>query len=420
MNTTAQNAPRSLTARLLRVAAGMVVGLSAAGLGSCGGGGGSGGEPAAASSVDFRVVPVATGLDHPWSLAFLPGGDMLVTLRTGKLLRVPADGSASTEVTGALPAIDASGQGGLLDIALDPDFASNQLIYWSFSEPGTGVQAGTSGTAVARGKLVGDTVQNVAVIFRQSPKVSGSGHYGSRLAFAPDKSLFVTLGERQQDAPEAPTNANAQNLGKHLGKVVRIKPDTGLAASGNPFAATPGALPEIWSLGHRNPQGAAINPATGELWVSEHGPQGGDEVNRVVAGGNYGWPQVSYGCPYGSTPPGAWCRVNGGTHSRPGGPSYVEPATYWEPVSIAPSGIAFYNGAGFPEWNGNLFVGAMATPESGGCALWRLAINGNSVTGRERLLADLRERIRAVRQGPDGWLYVLTDGADARILRLER
>jgi aldose sugar dehydrogenase len=244
-------------------------------------------------------------------------------------------------------------------------------------------------------------LQNVAVIFRQAPKVSGNGHYGSRLVFRDDKTLFVTLGERQQGSP-------AQDLGSHLGKVVRINRD-GTVPSGNPNL---GALarPEIWSYGHRNPQGAALHPTSGELWELEHGPQGGDEINIARAGSNYGWPLVSYGCNYGD-PVGDACRIGGGTHA----PAYVEPLTYWVPTSIAPSGMAFYTGSMFPEWQGNVFIGALA-----GQALWRVVLSGNSVVSREALFASLGERIRAVKQGPDGALYLLTDNSSGRIVRVAR
>jgi glucose/arabinose dehydrogenase len=252
------------------------------------------------------------------------------------------------------------------------------------------------------------------VIFRQLPKVSGSGHYGSRLAFrTTDSTLFVTLGERQTDDPANPTTDNAQNLTKHLGKVVRINRD-GSVPAGNPtFAGVSGALPEIWSYGHRNPQGAAIHPTTGELWLSEHGPQGGDEINISRAGKNYGWPLRSYGCPYGSPVNGndnSACRVGGGTHA----PTYEEPWTYWVPYSIAPSGLAFYTGTLLPEWQGSLFTGALA-----GMALWRLVQSGNTVV-REELFKSLNERIRDVRQGPDGALYLLTDNSAGRIIRVAR
>lgn len=328
-------------------------------------------------------------------MAFLPDGRILVTQKGGSLVIVSANGQSVGAPISGVPAVASTGQGGLLDVALDPDFASTPWIYLSYSEPGSGAEAGSSGTAVARGRLVGNALLDVAVIFRQMPKAGGSGHFGSRLVFGADKALFVTLGERQLGSP-------AQDLSGHLGKVVRINRDGSLPA-GNPNLG-PGSRPELWSYGHRNPQGAALHPATGELWLNEHGPQGGDEVNIARAGNNYGWPIKSYGCNYGA-PVGDACRIGGGTHA----PTYVEPLTYWVPTSIAPSGMAFYTGSMFPEWQGNLFMGALA-----GQALWRLTLNGNSVVSREALFPGAR--VRDVRQGPDGALYLLTD----RIVRIAR
>lgn len=336
-------------------------------------------------------------LDRPWALAFLPDASLLVTLKGGSLLRVSADGRDVSRPLAGVPEVNARGQGGLLDVAIDPDFATEPWVYLSYAENGEG----GIGTAVARGRLVGNGLQDTTVIFRQQPKVSGNGHFGSRLVFRPDKSLFVTLGERQKGSP-------AQDLGSHLGKVVRIHRD-GSIPGDNPRLGA-GALPGIWSLGHRNVQGAALHPATGELWVNEHGPQGGDEVNIARAGANFGWPERSYGCNYGA-PVGDACRIGKGTHA----PAYVEPLTTWTPTSIAPSGLAFYTGGLFPEWKDSLFMGALA-----GTALWRLSLKGNTVTGREALFGSLGERIRDVRQGPDGALYLLTDGSGGRILRVAR
>jgi glucose/arabinose dehydrogenase len=272
-------------------------------------------------------------------------------------------------------------------------------VFLSYSEPGSGAEAGRSGTAVARAQLVGNALQGLTVIFRQAPKVSGGGHYGSRLVFGRDKTLFITLGDRQLGSP-------AQDLAQTLGKVVRVNRDGSLPTDNPSFGA--GARPGLWSLGHRNPQGAALNPSTGELWVSEHGSQGGDEINIARAGANYGWPTVSYGCNYGD-PVGTACAIGGGTHA----PRFVEPLTWWVPTSIAPAGMAFYEGALFPEWQGNLFVGALA-----GQALWRLTLSGNSVTAREKLFDDLGQRIRAVKVAPDGALVLLTDGG--RLIRVAR
>jgi glucose/arabinose dehydrogenase len=302
----------------------------------------------------------------------------------------------------------------LLDVVLDPDFnlASNSLIYWTFSESGTG----GSGTAVASGNLVvgssGFTIQNAKVIYRQTPKVGGDGHFGSRLVFRADKTLFVTLGERQQDDPANPSTANAQNLAKTLGKVIRINRDSTVPA-GNPNFGIAGALPEIWSYGHRNPQGAAIKPGTDDLWLTEHGPLGGDELNRVLPGRNYGWPLSSYGCPYsaGSNTPA--CRVNSGTHA----PTFEEPKAVWLPSSTAPSAMIFYTGSQFDDlgWQGNIFTGGLA-----GTTLWRIILNGDDVVTKEEVtpIKTLGQRIRAVKQGPDGWIYLLTDAG--QLIRLER
>jgi glucose/arabinose dehydrogenase len=291
-------------------------------------------------------------------------------------------------------------------VVLDPDFttAGSAWVYFSYSENGVG----GSGTAVARGRLNTTTNQltDVTRIFQQLPKVSGDGHFGSRLAFRSDKTLFITLGERQQGLP-------AQDLTSHLGKVVRINRD-GSVPSGNGTGLPAGTRVEIWSYGHRNPQGAAIHPTTGELWELEHGPQGGDELNIARSGQNYGWPNVSYGCNYGAT--NAGCEIGGGVHA----PQYTEPVSRWPgpgtPTpysSIAPSGLTFYTGSGFPEWQGNVFLGALA-----GAALWRVVLRGNVEVSRERLFASLNERIRCVRQGPDGWLYLLTDSG--KLIRVDR
>ena len=352
-----------------------------------------------------RATVLNSSLASPWALAFLPDGRMLVTQKGGTMVILSADGARVEATVSGVPEVAAAGQGGLLDVALDPDFdgKSNRWIYWSYAEAGSG---GT-GTAVARGRLVGAKLQDVAVIFRQLPKLSGRAHFGSRLAFRADKTLFVTLGERMRDDPFAPGMQYSQNVATHLGKVARINRDGSMPAD-NPRLGIPGALPQIWSYGHRNPQGAAIHPGSGELWVSEHGPQGGDELNRVLAGGNYGWPIRSYGCPYGM-PVGDTCRLGGGRHA----PSYVEPVSFWVPTSIAPAGLMFYTGERFPDWQGSAFVGALA-----GKALWRVALKGNVEVSRERLLAELGERIRDVRQGPDGWIYLLTDSG--KLIRVER
>lgn len=383
--------------------------LGAIGIAACGGGDS---EPSAAPpfvpppSGAVRATVLAVTLQSPWGLAFLPDGRMLVTQKDGALVIVRADGSAVDASVSGVPAVNSNGQGGLLDVALDPDFATMPWVYLTYAEDG----AGGAGTALARGRLVGNTLQNVAVIWRQQPKVSGGAHFGARIVFRPDKTLYITAGERGQDNPGAPTAAYAQNVARGLGKVMRLNRDGSIPAD-NPVFAQPGALPGLWSIGHRNPQGAALLPGSSELWLTEHGPQGGDELNRVRAGANYGWPLRSYGCPYGS-PVGDACRVGGGTHA----PGFEEPRTYWVPTSIAPAGLAFYSGDKFPEWQGNVFAGALA-----GQTLWRIVLDADrNVSSREEVtvVKALGKRIRDVRQGPDGWLYLLTD--DGSIVRVDR
>jgi aldose sugar dehydrogenase len=343
----------------------------------------------------------AQGLQQPWGLAFLPDRRLLITQKGGALVIVSADGRQVSAPLDGVPAVAAGGQGGLLDVCLDPDFELEPWIYLSYAEPGSGADAGKAGTAVARGRLRGNRLHDVEVIFRQWPKVGGSGHFGCRLVFQRDKTLFVALGERQLKAP-------AQDLTTHLGKVVRIQRD-GQAARDNPPLRISGQLarPEIWSYGHRNPQGAALHPRSGELWLTEHGPQGGDEVNIARAAQNFGWPERSYGCDYGSFLSG--CEIGKGRHA----PDFVEPLTTWVPRSIGPSGLCFYDAALIPQWRGNLFLGALA-----GRALWRLTLAGDKVVEREPLFQSLQERIRDVRQGPDGALYLLTDNSSGRVLRI--
>jgi aldose sugar dehydrogenase len=338
----------------------------------------------------LRVVTVTRGLDHPWGLAFLPDGRMLVTERTGSLRIVEAQGLAGPPLRG-VPQVQAQGQGGLLDVVLDPRFAANRILYLSFAESGDG----GAGTAVARAVLGDSGLEQVRVIFRQQPKVRGGLHFGSRIVPARDGSLFVTLGERGQ-------RDRAQELGVHLGKVVRIRPD-GSAPPDNPFVGRAGALPEIWSYGHRNVQGAALHPGDGSLWTVEHGAMGGDEVNRPQAGRNHGWPVITYGRDY------SGLSIGEGT-ARAG---MEQPLFYWDP-SIAPSGMAFYNAGVFPEWKGSLLVGSLKFG-----LLSRLELDGNKVRREERLLQGLNERIRDVRVGPDGLIYLLTDSGDGRILRVE-
>jgi len=373
---------------------------------ACGGGSDPAPPPPPPPTGPAKATVLGAPLASPWGLAFLPDARMLITQRGGSMVIVRADGASVDANVSGVPTVNSSGQGGLLDVALDPDFASTAQIFFTFSEDGVG----GAGTALARARLVGTALQDVVVIWRQQPKVVSGAHYGSRIVFRPDKTLYVTAGERGQDDPGAPTAANAQNVAKTLGKVVRVNRDGSIPLD-NPVFAQPGALPGLYSIGHRNPQGAALMPGTSELWLTEHGPQGGDELNRVLPGRNYGWPLVSYGCPYGA-PVGDACRVGGGTHA----PTYEEPKTYWVPTSTAPAGLAFYTGDKFPEWQGNVFAGALA-----GQTLWRIALDANrNVTSREEVavVKALGKRIRDVRQGPDGWLYLLTD--DGSIVRIDR
>ena len=344
--------------------------------------------------VEVIVETLARNLQNPWGLAFLPDGRMLVTEKPGRLRIAEADGRLLEPVTG-LPRIAARGQGGLLDVALDPDFLQNRLVYLSFAEDRGERRAGTS---VARGRLSDDgtALESVQVIFRQEPSYTGNNHWGSRLVFDRSGNLFVTLGDRFD------LRDQAQNPANHIGKIVRIRPD-GSAAADNPFLNREDARPEIWSLGHRNVQAAALNPATGELWTVEHGARGGDEVNIPGKGRNYGWPVISYGVHYSGE------KIGEGTRK----PGLEQPAFYWDP-SVAPSGMAFYTGDKFPAWRGSILVGALA-----GKLVSRLETNGNKVTGEERMLQNLGERIRDVRQGPDGFIYLLTDSSQGRILRMK-
>ena len=345
----------------------------------------------------FAVKVVAKGLDHPWGLAFLPGGKMLVTERAGRLRVVAADGTLSAPVSG-LPAVDARGPGGLLDVALDPNFARNGLIYWTYAAPDAD---GANGTAAARGKLVdgpNPRVEAAQVIWRQAPTLQSTLHFGGRLAFAPNGDLFITTGERSI----LPGRAQAQRLDAALGKVIRIKPDGAIPAD-NPFVGQTDAKPEIWSYGHRNIQAAAINPRTGKLWTVEHGARGGDELNIPQAGKNYGWPVITYGEEYSGKPIGDGLTQKAGME---------QPVYYWDPV-IAPSGMAFYDAKAFPMWRGSLFIGSMGLTH-----LVRLTLDGDKVVGEERLLTELGARIRDVRVGPDGAIYVLTDAEDGQLLKL--
>ena len=338
-----------------------------------------------------RVETLARGLEHPWALAFLPDGRLLVTERPGQLRTVERGGRVSTPLAG-VPAVQARGQGGLLDVALSPRFATDRVIYVSYAEPG---ERGDAGTAVARGRLGEGGLEEVQVIYRQRPKVAGSNHFGSRLVFARDGTLFVTQGDRFAHRD------GAQDLSVGFGKIMRIRPD-GTVPADNPFLGRAGVQPEIWSYGHRNVQGAALHPGTGQLWTVEHGARGGDEVNRPEAGKNYGWPVITYGVDY------SGAKIGEGTAKA----GMEQPLYYWDPV-IAPSGMVFYTGEAFPDWKGSLLIGSLRPG-----LLVRLRLEAGRVVHEERHLADLGERIRDVRQGPDGLLYLLTDKSDGRILRL--
>ena len=335
----------------------------------------------------IKVETVATELSHPWGLAFLPDGRMLVTERSGTLRLVSKDGKLSPPLSG-VPKVVVAGQGGLLDVAIDPDFKSNSLVYLTYSEPGEG----GAGTAVARGKLGESGLDGVEVIFRQEPKVGGGNHFGSRLVFAPDGKLFVTLGERFTFTP-------AQDLTNDLGKIVRINPD-GSVPKDNPFVGRTDARPEIWSYGHRNPQGAAIHPETGKLWETEFGPMGGDELNIPQAGANYGWPVVSWGSHY----------TGEDIPDPPTHPEFADAIYHWNPV-ISPSGITFYTADAIPAWKGNLLIAALS-----GQAIVRLTLDGEKVVDEERI--PMGARIRDMVQGPDGAVYALTDEGNGEILRL--
>jgi glucose/arabinose dehydrogenase len=351
-------------------------------------------------NVAFDVVTVSEGLVNPWSLAFLPDGKLLVTERPGRLRVVSADGKHMSEPLAGLPAVDARSQGGLLDVVLDPAFQKNELIYWSYSEPGQGV----NNTAVARGRFVDGAapkVENVQVIFHQAPSLTSTAHFGGRLVFNRDGTLFITLGDRSITEGRM----QAQRLDGLIGKIVRLNPD-GSVPKDNPFVGKDGVRSEIWSYGHRNVQAATLHPSTGELWEVEHGTRGGDELNVSRRGMDYGWPTIAYGIEYRGGP------ITGGIQQQQG---MEQPRYYWDPV-IAPSGMVFYTGKLFPAWQNSLFIGGL-----GSVNLVRLTVKGDQVVGEERLLQDLqpqRQRIRDVRQGPDGALYLLTDSAQGRILKL--
>lgn len=348
--------------------------------------------PAPAQLSRVKIEEVASGLEVPWSLAFLPDGRMLVTERVGRLRYVAPDGALSAPIQG-VPAVHAQGQGGLLDVALSPTFSDDGVIYLSYAEPGEGNDLAT--TALGRGRLAGERIEDWQVIFRQAPRLASGHHFGSRIVFDGEGHLFLALGENNQ----RPTSQKLDHL---QGKVVRLHLDGSVPAD-NPFVGQEGVRPEIWSYGHRNQQGAARHPVTGALWTSEHGPRGGDEVNIPAAGKNYGWPLATYGINYSGQPiPEATGTAAPGT----------EPPHYYFERSPGLSGMAFYTHERFPAWQGSLFLGGLATMD-----LIRLQLDGDAVVAEERLLGDRKTRVRDVRQGPDGYLYLLSE-ADGKILRL--
>lgn len=354
--------------------------------------------PEMKANVEYAVSDYVTGVDEPWGIAFLPDGGLLISEREGRL-RLFADGKLSPPIAG-VPKVDDGGQGGLLGLAVDPKFAENGLVYMAFSEPRG---EGTNSTSVARGRLVRSAgaaprLEGTQVIWRQQPAMPSRGHFGSRLAFARDGKLFITTGDRQIQAGRE----LARKLDTTVGKVVRINPD-GSIPKDNPYAGREGALPEIYSIGHRNIQAAAINPWTGDLWEVEHGTRGGDEINIVKPAADYGWPDAAYGVEYSGAP------ITGGNTTVSGG---TQPIYYWDPV-IAPSGMAFYDADLVPAWKGSLFVGGLEPKY-----LARLTLDGDRVVGEERLLTEVGERLRAVVVGPDGALYVSTDGDQGRVLRV--
>jgi len=346
------------------------------------------------SNVAFDVTVLAKGLEHPWAVELLPGGDLLVTEKPGRMRIISASGQTGQPLAG-VPEVDARGQGGLLDVALSPKFDSDRTIYWSYTEP----RKRGNATSVTRGVLSPDRkrLEQVQVIFRALPTYDGQHHFCSRLAFGPDGMLYITLGERS----DKPIRPQAQRLDSHMGKIIRINPD-GSVPKDNPFVGRANALPEIWSLGHRNIQAAAFDPE-GRLWEVEHGTNGGDELNLVQKGKNYGWAEVAYGEEYSGQP------IPGAVTAREG---TEQPVYYWDPV-IAPSGAQFYTGDAFPAWKGSLFVGGMKDSR-----LVRLTLKNDRVTGEEHLLADRKQRVRDVRQGPDGALYLVTDEGKGELWRI--
>ena len=358
--------------------------------------------PERQTNVAFEVVTVAQGLNKPWGFAFLPGGKMVVTEKgtesaPAALRVIDANGTLSPPATG-LPTVDARGQGGLLDVVTSPRFAQDGMLYWCFSDPG---ENGANHTAVARGKLVDGAaprLDEVQTIYRQSPSLASRMHYGCRLVWSRDGTLFVTQGDRSI----TPGRMQAQQMDSGIGKIVRINAD-GTIPKDNPFVGKDGVRPEIWSFGHRNIQAATLHPTTGELWEVEHGTRGGDELNISRKGKDYGWPTIAYGIEY------QGAAITGGIQAKEG---MEQPVYYWDPV-IAPSGMFFYTGNLFPQWRNSLFIGGLVTTN-----IVRLDVSGEKVTGEERLLKDLKERIRDVDQGPDGAIYAITDSPTGRMIKL--
>jgi glucose/arabinose dehydrogenase len=340
----------------------------------------------------FTLTTIAKGLVNPWGLALLPDGRYLVTERPGRMRIVAKDGTLS-EPLGGIPELVARGQGGLLDITLSPTFAQDKLVYFSFSEPGEG----GAGTAVARGKLGEKALENVEVIWRQTPKVNSPNHWGSRIVFRPDGTLYVTLGDRFNQRPLV------NDMSTTIGKVVRINAD-GSIPKDNPFVGKAGVKGEIWSSGHRSVQAATLDPKTNQLWTVEHGARGGDELNHPEAGKNYGWPIITYGMDYNGS------KIGEGTEKE----GLEQPVYYWDPV-IAPSGALFYTGDAFPDWKGDFFVGSM---QPGG--LVRLKIENGKVTKETRYIGNPKQRVRDIQQGPDGLLYIITDSPQGQLIRLDK
>ena len=340
----------------------------------------------------FKLTVIAGGLQNPWGIALLSDGRILVTERPGRMRLVSKNGDLS-EPLGGIPAVFARGQGGLLDVTLSPKFNEDKLVYFSFSEP----EGDVAGTAVARGKLGEKALENVEVIWRQTPKVRIPNHWGSRIVFRPDGTMYVTLGDRFNQRPLV------QDLSTTIGKIVRLNAD-GSIPKDNPFVGKDGAKGEIWSVGHRSNQAATLHPQTNQLWTVEHGARGGDELNHPEAGKNYGWPTITYGIDYNGS------KIGEGTEK----PGLEQPVYYWDPV-IAPSGATFYTGDAFPDWKGDLFVGSL---NPGG--LVRLKLEDGKVAKETRYVGNPKQRVRDVQQGPDGLLYIITDSPQGQILRLDK